>query len=210
MKTPMRKLLVLVGLLSGLQLHASMSNANATEPSVTQPNATAPNGDVLMYIEPVEYSNPIRVSSRYRDYWYHQGPVVETMALERISQAYGKTSLCDAAQSGKMLLWVKPKMFYNPKMQNFYGNATIKVYTGLGKHVGTYEGASTVRGFIDIKPQRWIKQSYELAIDDAIAKMQADVELQRVVAHVAAPNAETTPCSMVSLIPTSKIRAMSF
>lgn len=201
MKIPMRKLLAVSGLILGLQFSATLSHAATPEPN---------SSDVLMYIEPVEYSNPIRVSSRYREYWYHQGPVVEPMALEKISQAYGKTSICDATQSGKMLVWVKPKMFYNPKMQNFYGDATIHVYTGLGKHVGTYKGESTVRGFIDVKPQRWIDQSYALTIDDAIIKMQADVELQRVVDSATRANAESTPCSMVSLIPTSKIRAMSF
>jgi hypothetical protein len=201
MKIPMRKLFAVSGLILGLQLGATLSHAATPEPSTS---------DVLMYIEPVEYSNPIRVSSRYREYWYHQGPVVEPMALEKISQAYGKTSICDATQSGKMLVWVKPKMFYNPKMQNFYGNATINVYTGLGKHVGTYEGESSVRGFVDIKPQRWIEKSYALAIDNAIAKMQADVQLRGVVDKSAAADAETTPCNMVTLIPTSKIRAMSF
>ena len=198
MKTFKSKLLAVAGLLLGLQSYAAFTYA------------AAPAVDVLMYIAPVEYSNPIRVSSRNRDYWYHQGPVVEPMALEKISQAYGKTSLCDATQSGKMLVWVKPEMFYNPKMQNFYGSATIQVYTGLGKHIGTYEGESAVRGFIDIKPQRWIDQSYALAIDDAISKMQADAELQRVVEHSAAVNAESTPCSMVSLLPITRIRAMSF
>lgn len=202
MKTPMRKLFTLSGLLLALQLHVPVAHTATTEANT--------NANVMMYIEPVEYSNPVRVSSRYREYWYHQGPVVEPMALEKISQAYGKTSICDATQSGKMLVWVKPKMFYNPKMQNFYGNATIHVYTGLGKHVGTYEGESSVRGFIDVKPQRWIDKSYALAIDDAIIKMQSDAELRRVVDNAANANAESTPCSMVSLIPTSKIRAMSF
>jgi hypothetical protein len=200
MKITMRKLFALSGLLLGLQCSAYFAYAAAPSSG----------GDVMMYIEPVEYTNPIRVSQSYREFWYHQGPVVEPMALEKISRVYGKTSICDATQSGKVLVWVKPKMFYNPKMQNFYGNATINVYTGLGKHVGTYEGESSVRGFIDIQPQRWIKQSYALALDNAITKMQADVELQRVVDSAATPNSETTPCSMITLIPTPKIRAMSF
>ena len=200
MKTFKSKLIAVVGLLLGLQSYAAFTYA--AEP--------ASGDDVLMYIAPVEYSNPIRVTSYFRDYWYHQGPMVEPMALAKISQAYGKTAFCDAKQSGKMLVWVKPEMFYNPQMQSFFGSATIQVYTGLGKHVGTYEGESSVRGFMDIKPLRWIEQSYAFALDDAITKMQADTELQRVFEQAATVNAESTPCSMISLLPTTRIRAMSF
>jgi hypothetical protein len=200
MKTFKNKFFTLALLLLGFQSYAAFTYAAAT----------VSGDDVLIYIAPVEYSNPIRVSSYFRDYWYNQGPMVEPMVLAKISQAYGKTAFCDAKQSGKMLVWVKPEMFYNPQLQRFYGSATIQVYTGLGKHVGNYEGESSVRGYMDIKPQRWIEQSYALAIDDAVIKMQADAELQRVFAEAATVSAESTPCSMISLLPTTRIRAMSF
>jgi hypothetical protein len=167
--------------------------------------------NMLMYIQPIEYNNPISLWHPYHNYWFYQGPVVERLAKSKLDQAYGEVGLCEGNQSGRVLVWLQPRMFYNPQLQLFYGKVTANVYTGVGVLIGSYEGESKLHGYLDIKPDTWIEQSYAIAIDEMVAKMQADDAVQKLVGSVAqADGANTTPCSMVTLLPTPKIRAMSF
>lgn len=161
--------------------------------------------DVVLYIQPVEFTNPIKLWHPYTDYWFYQGPVVKPLALKKLGDAYGKAEACDANQSGSMLVWLQPKMFYNPQVQQFYGKITAEVYTGIGKHIGTYVGQANVHGTLGFNAENRIRQSYALAVDDVVSKMKADSALQGQVSGNAASRAET-PCSMVTLLPTNALR----
>lgn len=166
---------------------------------------------ILMYIQPVEYTNLIKLWHPYRDYWFYQGPVVERLAQSKLNQAYGAVGMCEGNQSGNVLIWLQPRMFYNPQVQLFYGKVTANVYTGMGVLIGSYVGKSQVHGFLDIKPEVWIEKAYAIAIDKVVTKMQADDAVQKRVNQTDQGNsANATPCSMVTLLPTPKIRAMSF
>ncbi|MDO9365959.1 MAG: hypothetical protein Q7T58_06440 [Methylotenera sp.] len=180
-------------------------NAQADEASSSN---SSPN--MLVYIQPVEYTNPIKLLHFYRDYWFYQGPVLEQLALPKLTQLYGAVSLCESNQSANALVWLQPRMFYNSQVQLFYSEVTANVYTGVGKLVGTYVGESKQHGFLDIKPDYWIEKSYALAIDEMIAKMQADSALQTLINTPQANGTNAAPCSMVTLLPTPRIRAMSF
>jgi len=167
--------------------------------------------NMLMYIQPLEYTNPINLWHPYRNYWFYQGPVVEGLAMPRLSQAFGTVSVCEGNQSGQVLVWLQPRMFYNPQVQIFYGKVTANVYTGMGKFVAAYVGESKLHGFLDIKADSWIEKSYAIAIDHMVAKMQADNALQTLISQTSSTdNADATPCSMVTLLPNPKIKALSF
>lgn len=166
---------------------------------------------MLMYIQPVEYNNPIQLWHPYHGYWFHQGPVVEAQAMPKLTQVYGDVQLCESNESGRALVWLQPRMFYNPQVQLFYAKVTANAYTGVGKLIGTYEGESEVHGLLNIAVEDKIAQAYALAIDAMIAKMQADTTLQTLLdteSNVSA--SEPAPCSMVPLLPIPRIRAMSF
>ncbi len=191
----MKKIVNKLALALGLMLSVS---AWAEQPADTK-------ADVVLYIQPVEFTNPIKLWHPYTDYWFYQGPLVEEAALNKLGETYGKVEVCDANQSGKMLVWLQPKMFYNPQVQQFYGKVTAEVYTGIGKHVGTYVGQSNVHGTLGFMAENKIKQSYALAINDAVSKMKADNALQNQIGADES-RAETTPCSMVTLLPTNALR----
>lgn len=166
---------------------------------------------MLMYIQPIEYTSPIQLWHPYHGYWFNQGPVVEALAMPKLSQVYGDVSLCESNQSGRTLVWLQPRMFYNPQVQIFYGKVTANVYTGVGNFVASYVGESSVHGFLDIQADHWIAQTYALAIDDMVAKMQTDSTLQALVDSASPLSAsDAAPCSMVTLLPIPKIRVMSF
>lgn len=191
----MKKIVNKLALALGLVLSVS---AWAEQPADTK-------ADVVLYIQPVEFTNPIKLWHPYTDYWFYQGPLVEEAALNKLGETYGKVEVCDANQSGKMLVWLQPKMFYNPQVQQFYGKVTAEVYTGIGKHVGTYVGQSNVHGTLGFMAENKIKQSYALAINDAVSKMKTDNALQNQIGADES-RAETTPCSMVTLLPTNALR----
>jgi len=166
--------------------------------------------NMLLYIQPVEYTNPIRLSNQFSyAYWFEQGPVVEPLALKKLNQTFGAVSMCDANQSAKVLVWLQPRMFYNPKVEIFYGQVTANVYTGKGELKSTYVGKSKLHGFLDIKPAVWIEKSYALAIDKMAAKMQADKALKALIDSNAS-GTDAALCNMAASLPIPKIRALSF
>jgi hypothetical protein len=167
--------------------------------------AAAEHPTMLLYIQPFEYANSIKLSSYYGEYWFSQGNMVETLAKTKLSQAYGDVSMCEGNQSGKTLVWLQPKMFYNPLMRAFYAKVTANAYTGVGKLLGSYVGESTQLGHLDIKPEIAMNKAYSAALTDMTAKMQADSSLQTAANSASAASSADTPCSMVTLLPTPKL-----
>ncbi len=192
-------------IMTGLSFNVS---AGAVDAATNNSVPNTPN--MLLYIQPYEYTNSLRLEYYSEGYWFSQGSIVEALAKEKLTQTYGDVSICEGNQSGKTLVWLQPRMFYNPQVQIFYGEVTANVYTGIGKLVGTYVGKSTQHGFLDIKPEYWLKKAYTAAINDMAAKMQADSAIQTAASNTSSASSADTPCSMVTLLPTPKIRAMSF
>lgn len=175
---------------------------------LSQPVMAESASGTLLYIQPFEYTNPIRLWHYSLNYWFEQGPIVEKLALEKFGQKFSNVAMCESNQTGKVLIWLQPKMFYNPQLQLFYGKIVANVYTGMGKQVATYTGEAHARGHLDIYPEIAIKKSYALTLDDLMTKMQADPQLTGIRQNGAA--GEHTPCSMVTLLPVPKVRATSF
>jgi len=205
MKMNVMKLIALLAI-------GSSVNAYAAEPAATKGSS-----QLLMYIQPVDYTNPIKLWSPYQDYWFYQGPVVEKVALSTFTKAYGDVGMCESNQSGNALVWLQPKLFYNPQVQLFFGEVTADVYKGVGEHIGEYVGKSQVRGFLSMHMQAEasIEKAYAGAIADVVAKMQADSALQaHINSHINNTSqqyqTDKSPCAMVTLFPTKKIRVMSF
>jgi len=192
MKKIIVKLIMVLGLISGATTKAEEAN------------------NVLLYIQPYEYTNEIKLMHYAQEYWYAQGPIVEPIAKEKLTELYGNVAMCEGNQTGKMLIWVQPRMFYNSQSQVFYGKITVIVYTGVGKFVGTYTEDSKQYGYLGIKPEHWLKKAYTKAMDGVVAKMKADSQLQSAMSNPASTSTLDTPCSMVTLLPVPKIRAMSF
>jgi len=204
MKTAITRLFAVFILLLNVSAWADQA---ATAAKADGKNVTV---NMLLYIQPVEYTNPIRLSNQFSyAYWFEQGPVVEPLALKKLNQTFGAVSMCDANQSAKVLVWLQPRMFYNPKVQIFYGQVTANVYTGKGELKSTYVGKSKLHGFLDIKPAVWIEKSYAIAIDKMAAKMQADKALKTLIDSNAS-STDATLCNMAASLPIPKIRALSF
>ncbi|MGB7816534.1 MAG: hypothetical protein WBL28_09325 [Methylotenera sp.] len=184
-----------------ITLLTSINHAQAEDTS--KPN-------MLIYINPQEYTNQIKLWHYYYDYWFAQGPIVEKVAKVQLEKEYGTVSMCEGNQSGKTLVWLQPSMFYNPQSLIYYGKIKANVYTGVGKLLGEYVGESKKHGYLDVQNQKSVYSAYDIAMQNAISKMKADPALQAIINKPAPASSTDTPCSMVTLLPTPKVRAMSF
>ncbi len=165
---------------------------------------------LLVYIHPQEYSNSIKLWQYYQDYWFNQGPVVEEVAKDLLGKAFHDVGMCDSNQrASNTLVWLRPRMFYNPEMQMYHSKLTAVVYEASGKPIATYEGVGVKHGYLDVFPAKQVKATYALAMNDLVQKMQADPALAaNLDKPVTTDNA--TPCSLVTLLPAPKIQFMSF
>ncbi|MCB5191711.1 hypothetical protein LG198_13310 [Methylobacillus arboreus] len=177
--------------LAALLLAANLAHAEAQQPT----------SKVVVYISPYEYTNEIKLWHFMKDYWFAQGPLVEPVLTKTLSAKLGETVVCEAGVTGNVLLWVQPKMFYNPHMRNFYGTIKATVYTGAGKAIASYTGESRYSGDLDILPANTVQATYDLAIQQVADKMQADPAIKKLIDEGIASSESYTPCAMIALLP---------
>ena len=161
---------------------------------------------VAVYIQAQDYDHPIRLRNYSQDYWVSQAPMLETAALEVLSKDFGGVEMCDAKPlESKVLVWLRPSMFYNPQMQTFYGKVTAMTLTADGKPLGKYVGEASKRAFFDVKTDVTLKAVYHAAMQGVSNKMKADTKFQEALK---APSF-SSPCATASMLPESKIKFMS-
>jgi hypothetical protein len=163
--------------------------------------------NIAVYIQAQEYNHQIMLRNYSQNYWYSQGPMLETAAHDVLGADFSGVDMCDAQPAGaKVVLWLRPRMFYNPQMQTFYGKVIAVTYTADGKPLANYVGEATKRAFFDVKTELTLSDVYHAAMQAVSAKMKADEKLQ---AALNAPSF-SSPCATVSVLPEPKIQFMSF
>ena len=190
-----KKLLLCFMILPGL-LGISVAQAAEPEPA-----------NMIIYINPLEYKHPVKLWHFYYDYWYTQGPAVETVAMQLLNERFGKTTMCDGNNIGNTLIRIIPNMFYNPHMTMFYGKITADVFSGSGKLIGTYVGESQKPGFLDVATEAQVKAAYKIAMQNVIAQMQADPAYMDAVQKGVPASETSTPCSMMMVLPRGRLNA---
>ena len=162
---------------------------------------------VAIYIQPQDYNYELRLNYYSIGYWYSQGPMLEAAAVKVLGQDFKEVAMCDESpSSAKVLVWLRPRMFYNPQVQTFYAKVLAYAYTPDGKPLGNFVGKAEQHGFLDIKPELHLQAAYQGAVQDFSTKMQADAKFQ------AALNAAggALPCATTALLPEPKIQFMGF
>lgn len=183
--------LAAVLLASNLGLAARLAHAEAQPPT----------SKVAVYISPYEYTNQIKLWHFMKDYWFAQGPLIEPVVTRTLSAKLGETVMCEAGVTANVLLWVKPRMFYNPHMRNFYGTINAVVYTGGGKAIASYTGESRYSGDLDILPANSVQVAYDLAIQQVADKIQADPVIKKLIDEGISSRESYTPCAMIAVLP---------
>src|SRR5664279_2010309 len=159
---------------------------------------------MLVYISPQEYNYSIKLWHYYYSYWFEQGPVVESVAMQILGAEYGDVKMCQGNDLGKALVWIKPRMYYKPQLEVFYGEITDDIFSGNGKVLGTYTGDSRKQGFLDVYPERQIEAAYKLAMQNLMLKIKADQALWTKINESMASN-EASSCALVALLPPASV-----
>ncbi len=161
---------------------------------------------VAVFIQAQDYDHPIRLRNYSQGYWVNQGPMLETAAHDVLSAEFGGVEMCDAKPNeSKVLVWLRPSMFYNPQMRTFYGKVTAVTYTADGKPLAIYVGEIAKQAFFDVKTDMTLNAVYHSAMEVVAGKMKADAKFQ---AALKAPSF-SSPCATASMLPESKIKIMS-
>jgi hypothetical protein len=181
-----------------LMLAATGLYAHELAPAPTQ---------VAIYIQAQDYSHELQLHHYAVGYWFRQGPLLESAALQVLSQDLKAVAMCDERpESAKLLLWLRPRMFYNPQVQTFYGKVIAYAYTPDGKPLGSFVGEAQTHGFLDVQPEANLQAAYLGAVQAVSVKLQADAKVQQALAG---PDI-SAPCSTTGLLPEPKIQFMGF
>ena len=163
--------------------------------------------NIAVYIQAQEYNHQIRLSHYSQDYWYSQGPMLEKAATKVLGDNYAGVDMCDSQpKEAKVIVWLRPRMFYNPQMQTFYGKVKAVAYTADGKPLANYVGEISKRAFFDVKTELSLNEVYHGAMQSISAQMKADSKFQDALIA----SSFSSPCATVSLLPEPKIQFMSF
>lgn len=161
--------------------------------------------NMLIYISPQEYTHSVKLWQYYDDYWFEQGPAVEPLAKSLLAEEYGEVAMCQANSEGKSLVWLKPRMYYNPQMKMYYGEIKASTFTSSGEPLANYIGESQKHGFLDVYPQQQIETVYKMAMQNLIAKMREDQNLKTIAAEGINNANATNTCATVAALPPPKI-----
>lgn len=161
--------------------------------------------NMLIYIHPNEYKHPLKLWQYYSDYWFEQGPVVEPLARSMLAEAFGEIGMCGAVNEARSLVWIQPRIYYNPHMTIFYGEIRASVYTSRGEPVATYLGEAKKYGFLDVVPRSQIKAVYRAAMQNLITNMQKDPGLKTLVADGEINLDAGGACAIVPNLPPPKL-----
>jgi hypothetical protein len=170
---------------------------------------TGLNPKIVVHIQAQEYSHPIRLLHVYKDYWFSQGPMLEKAAAQVLNQEFGQGNalMCDAnPNTSNVLIWLRPRMFYNPQMQTYYGKVVASVYSADGKLIANYSAEANKRGHLDNHPDKVLDSVYQSLMKSVVIKMKAETKFQEALNA----NASLNPCVIINLLPEPKIQFMSF
>ena len=134
---------------------------------------------IAIYIQGQEYNHQIMLRNYSQNYWYSQGLMLETAAHDVLGADFSGVDMCDAQPAdAKVVVWLRPRMFYNPQMQTFYGKVIAVTYTADGKPLANYVGEATKRAFFDVRTELTLSDVYHAAMQAVSAKMKADEKFQ--------------------------------
>jgi hypothetical protein len=196
-------MLKMMSLLWALMLFNTSSQAHEHSP---QEGAVT---KIAIHIQSQDYVHPIKLWRYGQESWVSQGPLLEAAANKVFNTEFGPSNalMCDVKPSAaSVLIWLRPRMFYNPQIQRYYGKVIAAVYSADGKPLANYVGQAQKNGMLGVYQELDLADVYQAAMREAVLKMKADSKFQTALDSKTSEN----PCAIVNLLPEPKIQFMSF
>lgn len=164
---------------------------------------------IAIHIQSQDYAHPIKLWRYGQESWVSQGPLLEAAANKVLNAEFGAGNalMCDAKPSASnLLIWLRPRMFYNPQIQRYYGKVIAAAYTADGKPLANYVGQAQKQGMLGVYQELDLANVYQSAMKELVLKMKSDSKFQAALDGKTSAN----PCAIVNLLPEPKIQFMSF
>lgn len=142
--------------------------------------ATTQTEETVVYIDPVFYQHHERLLHPYYNYWFSQGPTVESVAVDALRAQTGNVKLCEAGQVAKQVITLSPTIFYNPQIRRYYSTIKAHVYAGDGTLLGEFQGNGEQTGnmSVDVGLQGHMKAAYAAAMADLMQTIKLPQDKQ--------------------------------
>lgn len=169
-----------------------LASATLLAASVSLAHANTQTEDMVVYIDPVFYEHHERLLHPYYDYWFSQGPTLESVAVNALKAQTGQVKLCQAGQLANKVVTLSPTIFYNPQIRRYYSTIRAHVYAGDGTLLGQYQGDGEQGGSmsVDVGLQGDMKAAYVAAMDDLMQTIKLSQDKQ-------ANSAVQLPCQII-------------
>ncbi len=164
----------------------------------------APASRALIYIDSQEYRHEVKLWHFYYSYWFSQGEALQPLALETLAPLFAGIGMCEEHMAADVVIWLRPRMFYNPHMTTFHGSILAQVYSGSGKPLATYRAGARHIGHLDIVPAAQVAATYRAALDELLRQMRSDTAMQAVLAAPSSAGETPMPCGMVTILPAAR------
>jgi hypothetical protein len=108
--------------------------------------------------------------------------------------------MCEGSNGGDLVVWLKPRLSFNPSVQTYYAKVAASFYRADGKFIGKLEATGTQEGLIGSQlTESQVQQVFTKAMQDITRQYAAESTLHQAIEH----NIQKSPCAMVALLPQS-------
>ncbi len=163
--------------------------------------ADAQQPSVAVYITKEKYEHPLRIGLLpYYSHWVSQGVVAEKAALPVLRKHFANTEVCDAGRVADIIVWIKPRLIYNPGVGKYYAMLKVQFHLGDGRSLATYKSVGEQDGDMG---SIYVDETIEQAFDRAMASIETqfvnDAALQQAFSTALGKDFTRSPCGMVSI-----------
>lgn len=158
---------------------------------------------LLVYQNPQEYSHEVRVGMMpYFSRWVLKGPAVDAAALAAFAPHFSEVGRCDGASGADVLVWLRPRIHYNPVASRYYAQVTAQFHLGNGKYLTTLKTTGEQPGPVQtVYADELVRKAFDTAMQDIARQYAADAAIQQAIADARAQDITRAPCAIIGAIP---------
>ena len=158
---------------------------------------------LLIYQSPQEYTHEVRMGMMpYFSRWVLKGPSADAAALEAFAPHFSEIGRCDGGSGADVLMWLRPRISYNPVSSTFYAQVSAQVHLGSGKYLTTLKATAEQPGPIQsIYADALIRKAFDGAMQQIASQYAADAQLQASIAEARAKEMTKAPCAIIGAVP---------
>lgn len=162
---------------------------------------------VAVYISQEKYDHPMRIGLLpYYSHWVSQGVVAEKAAMPVLRKHFANVEACDTGRTADVIVWVKPRLIYNPGVGKYYAMLKVQFHLGDGRPLATYKAVGEMDGNIgSAYVDETIDKAFNRGMADIETKFVNDAALQQAISAGLTKDFTRSPCGLVAMFGRSPV-----